>query len=198
MFFPRPRWSNPVRNLFYVLVFRWKVVAVVLFGAILEVIFHVRRFTITRPSTNLDAPFRVGCQDGIQNTTARANATFMMLARNSDVNSAVASVANVQRQSNYHFGYPWVFLNDEPWTPDFIEKVRKAVGEGSEARFDTISKDMWGYPEWIDQQRAHQSMDDMQSRRIIYAGVESYHHMCRFQSGFVVATSSIPSLLGLL
>jgi mannosyltransferase len=121
----------------------WKVIACLLFITILEVIFHVRDFAVTRPSTNLDAPFRVGCLDGVQNTTARANATFMMLARNSDVNSAVASVESVQRQFNDRFGYPWVFLNDEPWTPGFIEKVTKAVGEGLEAHFDTILKDMW-------------------------------------------------------
>lgn len=161
MIFLRSRWSSPIRNLFYVLVLLWKAVAFLFFVAILEVIFHVRELTVTRPSSNLDTPFRVGCQDDVQNTTARANSTFMMLARNSFVNSAVTSIAGVQRQFYDTFGYPWVFLNDEPWTPHFFQKVTKAVGEGSEARFDTISKDMWGYPEWIDQKRAHKSMEDM-------------------------------------
>lgn len=171
--FRRPRFASTVR----VLVSRWKLVALVLFAAALEIVFHVRSFAIIHPSGNLDAPFRSGCQDGVQNITARANATFMMLARNSDVNGAVASIESVQRQFNDHFDYPWVFLNDEPWTPEFIVKVTNTVGQGSKVHFDTISKDMWGYPAWIDQQRAKKSMNDAQTQGIMYAGLESYHRM---------------------
>ncbi|XPS72143.1 hypothetical protein M3J09_004312 [Ascochyta lentis] len=106
-----------------------------------------------------------------------------MLARNSDVDGAVASVKNVQRQFNENFGYPWVFLNNEPWSDDFVTKVTQA-GAGANMVFGTIPASMWGYPEWIDKKRAQESMDNMQRKGITYAGIESYHHMCRFQSGF--------------
>ena len=64
-------------------------------------------------------------------------------------------------------------------------RVGDAVGTGVEKKFETIPKSMWGYPEWIDQERAKQSMKKMERKRVMYAGVESYHHMCRFQSGSV-------------
>lgn len=164
----------------------WKAISVVAVLLLVEVVFHTRRFHLTRPSTNLDPPFHVGCQDPILNGTARANAALVMLARNSDVQGAVDSVRNVQEQFNQHFGYPWVFLNDQEWTPEFKRKVGNAVaahGGGAEATFEVIPKSMWGYPPWIDPQEARESMADMERRKITYAGKESYHHMCRFNSG---------------
>jgi mannosyltransferase len=108
-----------------------------------------------------------------------------MLARNSEVKGAVSSVRSVQEQFNDNFGYPWVFLNDEEWSKDFKQKVSRAVGKNADVKFEVVPKEMWGYPEWIDQERARSSMQDMKNRGIQYGGQESYHHMCRFQSGYV-------------
>lgn len=41
-----PTLSNPVRSIFHALVLHWRVVAGILFLVFLEVIFHVRDFTI--------------------------------------------------------------------------------------------------------------------------------------------------------
>jgi mannosyltransferase len=152
---------------------------------LLELAFHIRSFTIVRPTTNLDPPFYAGCQEPVKNTLPRANATLIMLARNSDVDGAMASVKSVQEQFNTNFGYPWVFLNNEAWDDEFITKVR-AAGGGAQMIFETIPANMWGYPEWIDETRARDNMDDMQRQGIMYAGAESYHHMCRFQSGYAI------------
>lgn len=48
-----------------------------------------------------------------------ANATLFMLARNSDVDSAVNSVREVEDKFNRKYGYPWVFLNEEPFSDSF-------------------------------------------------------------------------------
>ncbi|PPJ57922.1 hypothetical protein CBER1_09853 [Cercospora berteroae] len=96
----------------------------------------------------------------------------------------MASVRSVQEQFNDHFGYPWVFLNDMEWSDEFKENVAHAVGEGVDVRFEQIPKDMWGYPEWIDQDKAKSKMQSMEQQGIQYGGSESYRHMCRFQSGF--------------
>ena len=48
-----------------------------------------------------------------------ANATLFMLARNSDVDSAVNSVREVEDRFNRKHGYPWVFVNEEPFSDDF-------------------------------------------------------------------------------
>jgi hypothetical protein len=50
----------------------------------------------------------------------RANATLMMLARNSDLDGAIRSVQGLEDRFNHQFHYPWVFLNDEDFTDDFV------------------------------------------------------------------------------
>ncbi|USP81251.1 glycosyltransferase family 15 protein [Curvularia clavata] len=180
---------HPLRTLFRALSSHWKLILVVAILMIIEVIVHVLSFTITPPTTPLDAPFHTGCQDPILNTTARENAVILMLARNSEAKGAAASIRSVQEKFNDNFGYPWVFLNDEAWDKEFIEQVTTAVQRTSatgniSVTFDVIPKTMWGFPSWIDQNRARQSMRAMEENKIQYAGQESYHHMCRFQSGF--------------
>lgn len=162
---------------------QWKIISLLTLFVLIELYFHIRSFTIVRPATDLDPPFHVGCQDPVLNTSPRANATLMMLARNSDVDGAVHSVSSVQSQFNERFSYPWVFLNNEPWTEEFMNRVREA-GSGADMAFETITASMWGYPDWIDKDLAREKMDHMQRQGgIPYVGMESYHHMCRFQSG---------------
>lgn len=54
----------------------------------------------------------------------RANATFVMLARNSDVDGAVHAVRSVEDRFNRNYNYPWVFLNEEPFSDDFKRYAR--------------------------------------------------------------------------
>ena len=53
----------------------------------------------------------------------RANATILMLARNSDTDSAVRSVRELEDKFNRKYKYPWVFLNEEPFSDDFKKCV---------------------------------------------------------------------------
>lgn len=48
-----------------------------------------------------------------------ANATLLMLARNSDLAGAISSVSQMEDKFNKHCNYPWVFLNEEPFTEEF-------------------------------------------------------------------------------
>ncbi|KAJ4994354.1 glycolipid 2-alpha-mannosyltransferase [Stagonosporopsis vannaccii] len=177
------RVANLICRLNYFALRHWKILSLLGFLALLELVFHVRSFRIARPTTDLDPPFHVGCQTPVLNTAPRANATLVMLARNSDLDGAVASVKSVQKQFNKDFDYPWVFLNDKPWSDEFVKGVKEA-GAGARMTFETIPAHMWGYPAWIDKEQARGKMDKMQRAGIVYSGTESYHHMCRFQSGF--------------
>jgi alpha 1,2-mannosyltransferase len=49
-----------------------------------------------------------------------ANATFVFLARNSDLEGVVSSVRQMEDRFNRKYNYPWVFLNDEPFSEEFI------------------------------------------------------------------------------
>ncbi|CAO2651336.1 Nn.00g096330.m01.CDS01 [Neocucurbitaria sp. VM-36] len=158
----------PLRRLFYSFTQHWRLAASLTLLMLLETLIHIHTFSIPRPPSNLDPPFSTGCQTPVLNTTARENATFMMLARNSDVAGAVSSVKSVQAQFNMHFGYPWVFLNDEEWSAEFKEKVGKAVGEGVKVVFETIPREMWGFPSWIDREKARRRMREMQRAGVIF------------------------------
>lgn len=51
----------------------------------------------------------------------RANATFVILCRNSDLGGTVRSVREIEDRFNRKYRYPYVFLNEEPFSNEFKE-----------------------------------------------------------------------------
>lgn len=49
----------------------------------------------------------------------KANATFVFLCRNDDLPGVVTSIQQMEDRFNRRCKYPWVLLNDEPFTEDF-------------------------------------------------------------------------------
>lgn len=113
---------------------------------------------------------------------AKMNATFVTLARNSDIWEIARSIRQVEDRFNRKYGYDWVFLNDGDFDETF-KKVTTALTSGR-ARYGKISSEHWGFPEWIDQDKAKKVREDMAQRKIIYGDSVSYRHMCRYESGF--------------
>lgn len=112
----------------------------------------------------------------------KMNATFVTLARNSDLWDLTESIRAVEDRFNFQYGYDWVFLNDGPFSDEF-KKVTTALVSGN-TRYGLIGEEHWSFPEWIDQQKAADVRKDMAERKIIYGDSISYRHMCRFESGF--------------
>lgn len=112
----------------------------------------------------------------------RENATFFSLVRNKDFKGIVEAIMSVEERFNSRFHYDWVFANDEPFHPTFVTTVKKVVS--GNAIFVEIPKDFWGYPEWIDLNKATDTRKQMKKNGIKYGDSESYRHMCRFNSGF--------------
>lgn len=112
----------------------------------------------------------------------KANATFVTLARNSDLWSLVDSMRQVEDRFNHRFHYDWVFLNDEEFTDEF-KAVTTQFCSGKTS-YGKIPKEHWSFPDYIDQEKAALAREDMAQRNIIYGGSVSYRHMCRFESGF--------------
>lgn len=50
--------------------------------------------------------------------------------------------------------------------------------------FGKIDSDMWGFPDWVDHDEAAESIAKQGDAAIMYGGMASYHHMCRFYSGY--------------
>ncbi|PNY27158.1 Alpha-1,2 mannosyltransferase KTR1 [Tolypocladium capitatum] len=112
----------------------------------------------------------------------RMNATFVSLARNSDVWDMARSIRQVEDRFNRRYNYEWVFLNDEPFD-DTFKKVTTSLVSGK-TYYGEIPKEHWSFPKWIDQEKAQKVRQDMGDRKIIYGDSASYRHMCRFESGF--------------
>jgi Glycolipid 2-alpha-mannosyltransferase len=55
---------------------------------------------------------------------SRANATFVILARNSDLEGTIRAVRSIEDRFNRDYRYPYVFLNDEPFSEDFKRFVQ--------------------------------------------------------------------------
>ena len=112
----------------------------------------------------------------------RLNATFVTLARNSDLWEIVKSIRQVEDRFNRNYHYDWVFLNDKPFDTAF-KKVTTALVSGK-THYGEIPQEHWSFPDFIDQEKARKVREDMAERKIIYGDSTSYRHMCRFESGF--------------
>ncbi|KAI5897365.1 glycosyltransferase family 15 protein [Schizophyllum commune H4-8] len=112
----------------------------------------------------------------------KENATLVFLARNSDLDEVKTSVERMERRYNNHNRYPWVFLNEQPFTEEFMETVSNLTE--AKISFGLIPPEHWYQPEWIDEDRAAQGRQKMHEQNIIYAESVPYRNMCRFNSGF--------------
>lgn len=112
----------------------------------------------------------------------RANATLVMLARNSDLDGVISSVEQLEAKFNHKFNYPWVFLNDEPFSFEFKRRVK--VLTDADVSFGLIPRETWVQPPWIDEERARKGRDILIKEGVIYGGSVSYRNMCRYNSGF--------------
>ncbi|KAG0292716.1 alpha 1,2-mannosyltransferase 2.4.1 [Linnemannia gamsii] len=110
----------------------------------------------------------------------RANAAFVMLVRNSDGQGARSAVRQIEDRFNRNFQYPYVFLNDAPFTEEFKALVRPM--SKANMTFGLVPEEHWSYPEWISTTKAKEARKTM--AKVVYGWSESYRHMCRYQSGF--------------
>jgi len=157
-------------------------------AALVEVHLHSREYAVIQPEQHLDTPFYSQCQEPAVDQP-RENAALVMLVRNKELDKALRTIQSVEKHFNQWFHYPFVFLNDEPWSEEFMSKMKEAAS--GEVKFDVLTKEEWSFPEWMDTESAKESIAQQGRAGIIYAGLESYHHMCRFYSGYVFLLSSL-------
>jgi alpha 1,2-mannosyltransferase len=125
-------------------------------------------------------------KSGAVSPVRRANATFVFLCRNSDLEGVVSSIVQIEDRFNRRHGYPWVLLNEEPFTDSFkkcaaptrfrflfllVDYRRIEVLTSSPVSFGIIPKEHWFQPDWIDEEKATQGRLKLMLQGIIYAGV---------------------------
>jgi mannosyltransferase len=113
----------------------------------------------------------------------RANAAFVVLARNKELDGVIQSLKSIERHFNRWWHYPYVFLNDGDFDEEFKATVKNYTS--AEVEFGKIDNTMWGFPDWVDHEVAKEGIRKQGDAAIMYGGMESYHHMCRFYSGSV-------------
>jgi len=116
------------------------------------------------------------------NTTRRANAALVVLARNNEWHQVVTSMKQLEQTFNKKYGYPWVFLNDEPFSDEFKKWTSEVTG--SETSYGVIPREHWVQPEWVDEDKASAARQKLVDSNVIYGGSVPYRNMCRFNSGF--------------
>ncbi|KAK9449053.1 putative alpha-1,2-mannosyltransferase [Limtongia smithiae] len=109
-------------------------------------------------------------------------AALVMLVRNSEVHEARTAIRSVEDRFNKRFHYPWIFLNDRPFSSEFIRMTKNLVS--GNVSYGRVPPQHWSMPSWIDRQKARECMRIMGSKKVVYGSSESYRHMCRFFSGF--------------
>ncbi|KDQ60808.1 glycosyltransferase family 15 protein [Jaapia argillacea MUCL 33604] len=112
----------------------------------------------------------------------RANAAIVVLARNGDINGVMFSMKQMEDRFNRKFRYPYVFLNEEPFSDQFKEQITALTD--AKVEFGLIPHDDWYQPPWIDEARASAARAEMVKNSVIYGGSVPYRNMCRFNSGF--------------
>lgn len=128
-----------------------------------------------------DKVFVSGCLEP-DTSKPRANATFVVLARNKEIDGVIQSIKSVERHFNRWYNYGYVFLNDGDFDDNFKETVMNHTSGTCE--FGKVGPEMWGFPDWIDPKVAKEGIAKQGDNAVMYGGLESYHSMCRFYSGF--------------
>ncbi|KAJ7582644.1 glycosyltransferase family 15 protein [Mycena floridula] len=115
-------------------------------------------------------------------TKTKANATIVMLTRNNELEGAVQSIQQLERQFNSKYQYPYVFLNEVPFSEAFKNRIYEITN--STVEFGLIPMEHWFQPDWIDEEQATNSRNRMMTQNVKYGDSVSYRNMCRFNSGF--------------
>ncbi|TDL29878.1 glycosyltransferase family 15 protein [Rickenella mellea] len=135
------------------------------------------------PKTPYDQSISDECiQHATSDNKRKANATFVVLARNGDLTGVISSMKQMEDRFNKEFNYPWVFLNEVPFSEEFKRRTTELTD--SPTSYGLIPEQHWYQPDSIDEERAKAGRDNMVKHNIIYGGSVPYRNMCRFNSGF--------------
>ncbi|KXN72199.1 glycosyltransferase family 15 protein, partial [Conidiobolus coronatus NRRL 28638] len=109
----------------------------------------------------------------------KTKSAFVVLVRNKELKDWLDSMKELEDRFNHRYNYPYIFLNEQPFTQEFKDKVKKYTN--AQVKFGLVPKEHWSIPSWIDIPKAHNAWAEA---KYYYGDSESYRHMCRYESGF--------------
>ncbi|OLY81892.1 Glycolipid 2-alpha-mannosyltransferase [Smittium mucronatum] len=110
----------------------------------------------------------------------RVKAALVSLVRNTDLHGMRQTIREIEDRFNRVYKYPYIFLNDVPFTDEFKKGVKDLTD--SEVSFGILDDESWGTPDWIDEKKLQHVLD---TADYINGRSRSYKYMCRFQSGYI-------------
>lgn len=131
-------------------------------------------------------------------TSRRPRAALISLVRNSELEGMIQSMQQLEYRWNRKYQvriprgsaallanlwqYPWIFFNDEPFTEEFKAATRNLTM--AKCYYQVVPKEHWSLPDWIDESRFMNSLEYLGTIGVGKGWMVSYHHMCRWNSGF--------------
>lgn len=112
----------------------------------------------------------------------KENATLVMLVRNLELEGALSSMRSLEDRFNKDYKYPWVFMNDVPFTDEFIEQT--TLMASSKTYYELIPTEDWQAPKFLDETKIQNCIKQAAEDGVIYGGYRSYRNMCHFNSGY--------------
>ena len=110
----------------------------------------------------------------------KENATMIMLVRNGELEGALSAMRSLEDRFNREYKYPWVFMNDEPFDEEFVEKT--SLMASGETYYELVPAEHWQPPPYINKTRLDENLNT--STNVLYGFLRSYRNMCHFYSGF--------------
>ena len=101
--------------------------------------------------------------------------------RNEELLDLLPTMRDLERTWNRKFNYPWTFFNDVPFTEEFKRLTQAETN--AKCSYHTIPAEHWATPSWISRDLFEESVRILQENNVQYGHLESYHQMCRWNSG---------------
>ncbi|KAM0752728.1 nucleotide-diphospho-sugar transferase [Meredithblackwellia eburnea MCA 4105] len=142
-------------------------------------------------STASLTPAPLSCQNPLHTTLLpREKAAIVLLVRSSDLPELLPTLRNFEAKFNGAFRYPYVFFTDPDdgegqgaFSAQFKAEVLRVLPPRADVRWETIARDHWKIPGWLDERRVREGFKEMGEREVMFGDREGYHHMCRWYSG---------------
>ncbi|KAJ1883260.1 alpha 1,2-mannosyltransferase 2.4.1 [Coemansia sp. RSA 1722] len=109
-------------------------------------------------------------------------AGLVALVRNSELEGMRSTIRQVDDRFNRNYGYPYIFLNDDDFSEEFMREMRAITK--APVYFGKLPREHWGLSPYVTEEKVRESLERNKDR-FLYGGSYSYRLMCRFQSGFV-------------
>ncbi|GAA97603.1 glycosyltransferase family 15 protein [Mixia osmundae IAM 14324] len=141
------------------------------------------RSMLQEPQLSIDPAMR-GCSDtSLTTALPREKGVILILARNSDMKELMPTLVNFEQRFNRFFRYPYLLLNEEEFTEEFRSNIRDSLPANAAVQYDRVMPSEWNIPSHQNATHFRESFARQAKQGVQYAGLESYHNMCRFYSG---------------